>query len=342
MLRAQGLTPDELARRYEKEIERPHGEVDIIKLFGKPPYEFLGDTGDRNYPNYQDFHVDFIDDIGREYQKTDAPDRFFVRIPISLTRQYGPEGKFEDYVGFPNPGDQVNLTWFDKEIHARVVDCPFDHRRAVSNVYFENILKINFIPDFIDNRGRVFMRCVRNNCFLGIDKETEENDVALYYVRLPTLLFRKKYQSKINQIRRSHKKRKSGYPSSADKHISQLITQDFVKSTRPYTPQKDIERNPIAHKLQEKEDSDDDLKPALNNQLLRVATDRIMSLLKTEIVSDESLSSFPLEGETLSCYQLYGDKTFDMLVCKCDRIRKRHSPCSSSIIVMKLICSNVE
>ena len=69
MLRRQGLTPDQLRKRYDREIQKPFGETDIEALFGKPPYEFLGEIEDRNFPNYADFYVDYVDEQGLQYSK---------------------------------------------------------------------------------------------------------------------------------------------------------------------------------------------------------------------------------------------------------------------------------
>ena len=323
MLRKRGLTPDQLAERYKEDIQKPYGEVDIVRLYGKPPYEFLGEIENRNYPNYADFNVQFIDDIGREYQATDSINRFFVRIPMSITRKTTKESKYEDIVGFPKPGDELNLTWFDKEIHARVIDCPFDSRSAVSNIFFENILIIDFVPDFIDESGRYFMRCVRNKCFLDPDENIDEEDTALYYVRLPSFSINRKTNFK-NKSRTGNS---TGSKRKIEKNITnEFIPEDFVKYTQPY-------KEKFSSSKEEEE-----IRPVvLNNNLVEAAKGRVGSLINVEINKD----AFPEQGEILQCYQLYGDRMFSMIVFNNKKIRKRHSKYSSGIIALQLVKGSI-
>lgn len=139
MLRRRGLTPLQLRQEYEYASQLPHGEVNLVELFGEPPYEFLGEVPGRDFPNYADFDPQFVDDLGRQYQATDERTRFFVRIPLSITRAYNADhaASYEDYVGFPDVGDDVRLVGNGVEIRARVLDCPFQYRRAVSNVFVD-------------------------------------------------------------------------------------------------------------------------------------------------------------------------------------------------------------
>ena len=166
MLRRKGLTAGELAAAYESETRQPYtdGEAQrLVKLFGKPPYEFLGQTPGRDYPRYEDFAPQFVDDVGRQYQRTDEADRFYVRIPIPLTRSRRNDalyGRYEDQVDFPRPGEQIVLRPIvggaaarrrrgggasaeapaavaPPVLSARVRSCPFDARRAVSNIFFD-------------------------------------------------------------------------------------------------------------------------------------------------------------------------------------------------------------
>lgn len=163
MLRKQGLTANQLAAAYEHLARQPYTDGDaerLVRLFGKPPYEFLGQTPGRDYQRYEDFVPQYVDDAGRQYQRTDDADRLYVRIPLALTRarRYGAAyGRYEDQVGFPRPGEQIALRPVQSgalrrrrtaaaaaaaqqpsAVVVRVRSCPFEARRAVSNVFFDN------------------------------------------------------------------------------------------------------------------------------------------------------------------------------------------------------------
>ena len=150
----------QLAEAYEFETGKAYTrgvEEEIVRLFGKPPYEFLGQTPGRDYPNYIDFAPQYTDDVGREYQRSHEDGRFYVRIPMGLTRRrrHALHSRYEDQVGFPRPGEDLRLQRITtrraagagapgspplpKTIWARVQSCPFDERRAVSNVFFTNM-----------------------------------------------------------------------------------------------------------------------------------------------------------------------------------------------------------
>jgi len=294
MLRKFGFTPEQLRKAYEEASQKPHGEVDFVQLFGKPPYEFLGDAGDRDYPNYTDFSVQYVDDIGRQYQATDDENRFFVRIPIAKTRQSN-AGTYEDRVGFPEVGDTLNLSGVTDELHVRVQDTPYDQKRAVSNIYVEVVSKTTFIPDLIDAKGRMFMRCVRSDdkCVLGISFE-KLDDTALYYVRLPPACLCN--QDSITT---------TGFLTP------QMISSIYTQATEPY----------VHHQQQRR---------MLNSELTRIS-----DFLATRFVSLDINERFPARGERFLAYHMYGQKYIEFRVKSSTEVENhQHSPKSSCFVML--------
>ncbi len=304
MLRKQGLTQDQLKEEFEKEIKKPYEDQNIISLFGKPPYEFLGQVDNRDYPNYSDFDPQYIDQLGRQYQYTDSPDKFFIRIPISITRKRTINSKYEDYIGFPNPGDDIHLSNMFEEIHARVSTCPFDFKRAVSNIYLENILRISFIPDFIDKKGRLYMRCIRNNCFLSDIPHKSEEQEQLYYVKLPSNI--------LNDIQENDKKRKRG--TNGKRTNIDTIINHFIENTMPYHEELEFGYQiiPKTHSTKDKEKE---------------------SIVKKHLtVKGPKRISFPKNGTVLECLEIHKNRRFKLIVKNDSMIEKNQSLCCSGIL----------
>lgn len=353
-LRQQGLTPDELREAYSREAQRPFGEVDLVDLFGKPPYEFLGQTGTRNWPNYQDFFVDFVDQLGRQYQdpREDFTDRWFVRIPTSLTRRPN-HSTYDDYVGFPNAGEILHLTSSDEEVDARVRNTDYEEERAVANIYLGIISRRRFVADLIDDSGRFLMRCVRDDkCFM-IDREEfrgnplepisssiderdqqDDDDADLFFVRLPVLTAKKTRTTSVpsvagdentassssastRQQRGRRRRQSSGRVSSNG--IARMVANEYVENACPY--EVDLDYSPQETVANVNYNEDDDTapqRPVARRRALRLnAAEKQRYKSRIHAFTKEKCSQhteFPEPGEVIQAFHLYNDKVYTLRV----------------------------
>lgn len=181
MLRKIGFTPNQLREQFETISHLNYDEKNFELLFGKPPYEFIDLDTRIDFPAYKNFFPQFIDQNGLQYQKTDEENIFFVRIPISITRNYNKLSNnktYEDYVTFPKSGDVLTMVSRNEIIEAEVDSCPYEFKRAVSRIYFRYVNKIDFVADLIDTKGRIISVCNRNkDCF--VDEKIDLNSIDL-------------------------------------------------------------------------------------------------------------------------------------------------------------------
>lgn len=256
MLRRAGYTPNQLRNAYEQEMKKPYEEQEIVKLFGKPPYEFLGEVPDRYYPVYENFVPQLYDRFSREYQRTDDPGRFFVRIPLRLTRGRPADAKYEDYIGFPKVDDLLILTTLTTELAVRVKNVPYKRGYAVSDMFVDVLFEIPFIPDFIDQEGRYIMRCDRDRCFLLNQSQPHSTlpDTAVYYVRPPKIFLQpdfaelaKTYAAR-SGLKNGQSPRKAsstkGKRKRKEKGVAfvELIADIFCSTSEPYAATDDPDK----------------------------------------------------------------------------------------------------
>lgn len=339
MLRKRGYTPQQLRDAYDEDSQKPYGEVDFIKRYGKPPYEFLGEAGERNYPNYSDFVAQYVDDEGREYQRTESEDHMFVRIPIRLTRRPN-DATYEDYVGFPAVGDVLNLsgvadTGVAEELHVRVQDVPYEKRRAVSNIYVELVSRTTFVPDLIDSKGRMYMRCSRNDadCVFAAPQSSAASqqigaplggaggsavlqhehphqclDEQIYYVRLPPACICDPSTSVLGPV------------------SAQTVATVYANATEPYHRSVSNQRRMNGHTL------------------TQIASELADYFLDGRDGNGSGLKpQFPARGERFLAYHLYGERCYEFrvsssteLVSATNANISKHSDKSSCFVILRL------
>lgn len=102
-----GYDQEELFEKYNELVGDP--SVDIEKLFGKPPYEFLELPG-KIVPVYKNCkHAIFVDQSGRRYYHyfKKNPNQLVVLLPMNISEKSSKNFKLFD---FPNPNDTIVLT----------------------------------------------------------------------------------------------------------------------------------------------------------------------------------------------------------------------------------------